>query len=93
MGRMVGDSETEAELLNLLWKLMHEREVLATAPTADPERRNSALDQCDLQIVRTLALLALVRTGPEGAIQPGGSPCQSPHLRTRGRSSSPTKPD
>ncbi len=65
MGRMVGDSETEAELLNLLWKLMREREVLAVTPADDAERRQHALDQCDLQIVRTLALLALVRTGPE----------------------------
>lgn len=61
IGWMVGDGVREAELLRLLWKLMREREVLETSPFVDAERRSSALDQCDLQIVRTLAILALVR--------------------------------
>jgi hypothetical protein len=59
---MVGDGVREPQVLNLLWKLQREREVLHLKPFADAERRQSAIDQNELQIVRCLAVLALVRT-------------------------------
>lgn len=58
MGRMEGNGgSVERELLDLLWRLMHEREEMHELDT-------DALDQVDLQIVRCLALLALVRNPP-----------------------------
>jgi hypothetical protein len=65
MGRMVGDSGTEAELLRLLWQLMHDRDLKSGLWPHPNEREQSTLDQIDLQIVRCLALLALVRQEPE----------------------------
>jgi hypothetical protein len=62
MGRMEGTpGDVERELLDLLWRLMHDRDALAADPPADYERFVSARDQFDLQIVRCLSLLALVR--------------------------------
>ena len=55
---MEGKPESvERELLDLLWRLMHERDELH-------ELEGDARDQLDLQIVRCLALLALVRNPP-----------------------------
>jgi hypothetical protein len=48
----------ERELLTLLWRLMGERDEL-------PLEWSDQRDQIDLQIVRCLALLALVRNPPE----------------------------
>lgn len=58
MGRMEGTpGDVERELLSLLWRLMHDRDEL-------PSEWSDARDQLDLQIVRCLALLALVRNPP-----------------------------
>jgi hypothetical protein len=53
----------ERELLDLLWRLMHDRDEL-------PPETSDARDQIDLQIVRCLALLALVRNPPVEPEQP-----------------------
>lgn len=59
MGRMEGTPENvERELLDLLWRLMGQRDELHEVET-------DARDQIDLQIVRCLALLALVRNAEE----------------------------
>lgn len=64
MGRMEGQREdVERELLDLLWRLMHDRDLLDESSFAERELFVSAKDQLDLQIVRCLALLALVRQG------------------------------
>jgi hypothetical protein len=65
MGRMVGDSDVEQELLSLLWRLMHDRDLKVGLWPHPNEREQDTLDQIDLQIVRCLALLALVRQQPE----------------------------
>lgn len=59
MGRMEGTPENvERELLDLLWRLMGQRDELHEVET-------DARDQIDLQIVRCLALLALVRNAEQ----------------------------
>jgi hypothetical protein len=64
---MVGDPEgSEAELLHLLWSLQHRRHALDMQVTDDRERWQSTVDQNELQIVRCLALLALVRQSESG---------------------------
>ena len=64
MGRMEGQREdVERELLDLLWRLMHDRDLLDESSFAERELFVGARDQLDLQIVRCLALLALVRQG------------------------------
>jgi hypothetical protein len=65
MGRMEGTpGDVERELLDLLWRLMHDRDLIDLKPPFADERTKSKLDQLDLQIVRCLALLALVRQDP-----------------------------
>lgn len=57
--------DVERELLDLLWRLMRDRDLIDGKPPFLDERTQSKLDQLDLQIVRCLALLALVRqSGP-----------------------------
>ena len=53
--------DVERELLDLLWRLMHERDCLDDSSFVTREHYVAATDQLDLQIVRCLALLALVR--------------------------------
>jgi hypothetical protein len=58
--------DVERQLLDLLWRLMHDRDLIGEKPAFADERTQSKLDQLDLQIVRCLALLALVRQSESG---------------------------